>query len=85
MNRAAAAATIGSVTECSTGICGGTPPGVADHPDDGRPWLVGTSVYVHDVLAALDHDGSHARVARALGLTLFQVRVAEAWGQQAQR
>jgi uncharacterized protein (DUF433 family) len=65
--------------DCSTGICGGAPPGVARHPESGRPWLVGTEVYVDDVLSALDSDGSHARVARALGLTLHQVRVAEAW------
>ena len=63
---------------CSTGICGGTPPGVATHPSDGRPWLTGTEVYVDDVLAALEEDGSHARVARKLGLTLYQVRLAEA-------
>ena len=63
---------------CSTGICGATPPGIANHPGDGRPWLVGTEVYVDDVVAALEQDGSHARVARKLGLTLHQVRVAEA-------
>jgi hypothetical protein len=34
---------------------------------------------VDDVLAALEEDGSHARVARGLGLTLYQVRLAEAW------
>jgi hypothetical protein len=65
--------------DCSTGICGGSPPGIAHHPDDGRAWLVGTDVYVDDVIAALEHDGSHARVARALGLTIFQVRLSEAW------
>jgi uncharacterized protein (DUF433 family) len=52
---------------------------VAAHPEDGRPWLVGTSIYVDDVLAALDQDGSHPRVARSLGLTIYQVRLAEAW------
>ena len=66
------------MADCIDGICGGSPPGVAPHPDDGRAWLVGTGVYVDDVLRALDDDGSHARVARALGLTLHQVRVAEA-------
>ena len=64
--------------ECATGICGASPPGVASHPSDGRPWLVGTDVYVDDVIAALEDDGSHARVAKQLGLTLHQVRVAEA-------
>ena len=64
--------------DCSSGICGATPPGIAAHPEDGRPWLVGTEVYVDDVLAALEEDGSHARVAKRLGLTLHQVRVAEA-------
>lgn len=67
------------MTDCTDGICGGAPPGVARHPDSGRPWLVGTEIYVDEVLGALEEDGSHARVARALGLTLHQVRVAEAW------
>jgi uncharacterized protein (DUF433 family) len=67
--------------ECSSGICGGDPPGVTRHPKTGRPWIVGTEVYVEDVIAALELDGSHARVARSLGLTLHQVRVAEAWSQ----
>ena len=66
------------MANCESGICGGAPPGVAPHPDDGRAWLVGTDVYVDDVVRALEDDGSHARVARALGLTLHQVRVAEA-------
>ena len=64
--------------DCATGICGSTPPGVANHLGDGRPWLVGPGVYVDDVVAALEEDGSHARVAKRLGLTLHQVRVAEA-------
>jgi uncharacterized protein (DUF433 family) len=51
---------------------------VADHPETGRPWLVGTDLHVDDVVEALGEDGSHARVARKLGLTLHQVRVAEA-------
>ena len=66
------------MADCIDGICGGSPPGVAPHPGDGRAWLVGTEAYVDDVIAALDQDGSHARVARKLGLTLHQVRVAEA-------
>jgi uncharacterized protein (DUF433 family) len=66
------------MTDCADGICGGSPPGVTEHPSDGRLWLVGTDLYVDDVIAALERDGSHARVARALGLTLHQVRVAEA-------
>jgi hypothetical protein len=74
-----------SVVDCADGICGAGPPGVAPHPDDGRPWLVGTGVYVDDVVAALERDGSHARVARSLGLTVHQVRVAEAWSGLAPR
>ena len=74
----AAAATIGGMADCIDGICGGSPPGVAPHPQTGRAWVVGTDVYVDDVVAALEEDGSHARVARALGLTVHQVRVAEA-------
>ena len=70
------------MADCIDGICGGSPPGVTRHPDDGRAWIVGTDVYVDDVLRALEHDGSHARVARALGLTVHQVRVAEAWSEQ---
>jgi uncharacterized protein (DUF433 family) len=70
------------MTDCSDGICGGAPPGVARHPESARPWLVGTDLYVDDVIGALERDGSHARVARALGLTLHQVRVAEAWSDQ---
>jgi hypothetical protein len=64
--------------DCASGICGATPPGIASHPRDGRQWLVGTELYVDDVIAALEEDGSHARVAERLGLTLHQVRVAEA-------
>jgi uncharacterized protein (DUF433 family) len=71
-----------AVHDCSTGICGGSPPGIAAHPRDGRAWLVGTSVYVDDVLAALERDGSRARVARELGLTHFQVRLAETWHER---
>ena len=67
------------MAECTTGICGASPPGVAPHPDNGRAWLVGTDVYVDDVVEALENDGSLARVSRSLGLTLHQVRVAEAW------
>ena len=66
------------MAECTTGICGAAPPGVAKHPQTGRDWLTGTDVYVDDVVTALEQDGSHARVARKLGLTLHQVRVAEA-------
>ena len=78
----AAAGTIGRMADCIDGICGGSPPGVAPHPDTGRAWLVGTDLYVQDVIAALENDGSHARVARALGLTVHQVRVAEAWAER---
>ncbi len=70
------------MTDCSTGICGGSPPGIAAHPEDGRAWLVGTDVHVDDVLTALEEDGSHARVARKLGLTLYQVRLAEAHSER---
>jgi uncharacterized protein (DUF433 family) len=66
------------MADCIDGICGGSPPGVASHPETGRPWLVGTDVHVEDVLSALEDDGSHARVARRLGLTVHQVRIAEA-------
>jgi uncharacterized protein (DUF433 family) len=66
------------MADCTDGICGGSPPGIAAHPETGRAWLVGTDVYVDDVLGALEDDGSHARVARRLGLTVHQVRVAEA-------
>ena len=66
------------MADCVDGICGGSPPGIAAHPADGRPWVVGTELYVDDVIAALEADGSHARVARALGLSVHQVRVAEA-------
>jgi uncharacterized protein (DUF433 family) len=66
------------MAECIDGICGGSPPGIAAHPEDGRAWLVGTEYHVDDVIRALEEDGSHARVARRLGLTLHQVRVAEA-------
>jgi uncharacterized protein (DUF433 family) len=70
------------MADCIDGICGGSPPGIANHPESGRPWLVGTDVYVDDVVGALEEDGSHARVARRLGLTLHQVRVAEAAAEQ---
>ena len=70
------------MADCTDGICGGSPPGVAAHPRDGRAWLVGTDVYVDDVVRALEEDGYHARVANRLGLTLHQVRVAEAAGAQ---
>ena len=66
------------MADCIDGICGGSPPGIANHPEDGRAWLVGTDVFVDDVIRALEDDGSHARVAKRLGLTMHQVRVAEA-------
>ena len=69
---------MGIMTDCADGICGGSPPGIATHPETGRTWLVGTDLHVDDVVAALEEDGSHARVAAKLGLTLHQVRVAEA-------
>jgi uncharacterized protein (DUF433 family) len=69
---------MGAMADCIDGICGGSPPGIATHPEDGRAWLVGTDVFVDDVIRALEDDGSHARVAGRLGLTLHQVRVAEA-------
>jgi molybdopterin converting factor small subunit len=44
------------MADCIDGICGGAPPGVARHPANGRAWIVGTDLYVDDVLRALENE-----------------------------
>jgi hypothetical protein len=67
------------------GVCGGEPPAIMPHgPDgDGREgWITGTRLYAKDVAAALERSGSEAAVARELGLSGHQVRVALAYWER---
>jgi len=61
------------------GICGGSAPAIMHRGPDGEGWLTGTRVYARDVVEALDRVGSEAEVARELGLSEHQVRVALEW------
>ena len=57
------------------GVCSGNPPTIVAHgPDAG--WLTGTPVHASQVVQALEECGSAATVARQLGLSEHQVRVA---------
>lgn len=52
----------------------------------GAAWLVGTPVEVWQVVLGLERDGSERRVARELGLSEHQVRVAlEYWERHPER
>ena len=58
------------------GVCSGDPPAIARHGPRGEAWIVGTPLYVWQVVEALERCGSPAVVAREIGLTEHQVRVA---------
>lgn len=59
-----------------SGVCSGDPPAIAPHGERGDAWIVGTPIYVWQVIEALERSGSPAVVAREIGLTEHQVRVA---------
>jgi uncharacterized protein (DUF433 family) len=59
-----------------SGVCSGGPPAIARRGERGDAWIVGTPVYVWQVVEALERRGSPAVVARETGLTEYQVRVA---------
>jgi uncharacterized protein (DUF433 family) len=64
------------------GICGGSAPAIIPHGVGGDGydgWITGTQLYVADVIEALDRLGSEGDVARQLGLSEHQVRVAVEW------
>ena len=59
-----------------SGVCSGEAPAVARRAPGGEAWIVGTPLYVWQVVEALDRHGSLAAVARETGLSEHQVRVA---------
>jgi uncharacterized protein (DUF433 family) len=59
-----------------SGICSGGPPAIARRGERRDAWIVGTPVYVWQVIEALERRGSTATVAAETGLTEHQVRVA---------
>ena len=61
--------------------------GAGDHAPRGgwdgyEGWITGTRVYAADVIEAVDRLGSEADVARELGLSEHQVRVAVEWDER---
>ncbi len=59
-----------------SGVCSGGPPAIARRGERGDAWIVGTPVYVWQVVEVLERRGSTATVAAETGLTEHQVRVA---------
>jgi uncharacterized protein (DUF433 family) len=59
-----------------SGVCSGGPPAIARRGERGDAWIVGTPVYVWQVVEALERRGSPTAVARETGLSEHQVRVA---------
>ena len=70
------AASLARVT-CEHGICGSDPPGIA--VVGGRAVLLDTPYEVWQVVAAQERRPSLHELARELGLTMHQVRVALAY------
>lgn len=70
------AASLARVT-CENGVCGSDPPGILVF--DGRAVLVDTPYEVWQVIAAQERVPSPAALARELGLTHHQVRMALAY------
>lgn len=64
---------------CENGICGADPPGIVVR--DGRALLVGTPYEVSQVIDAQERFPSPAALARELGLTHHQVRMALAYAE----
>ena len=62
--------------DCETGLCSFEPPVLVARGPRGVAALLGTGVDVRRVVVALERDGSEPRVARELGLSERQVRVA---------
>lgn len=62
---------------CENGICGSDPPGIA--VVDGRAVLLDTPYEVWQVVAAQERQPSLHALARELGLTQHQIRVALAY------
>lgn len=58
------------------GVCSGGPPAIARRGERRHAWIVGTPLYVWQVVEALERRGSPAAVARETGLSERQVRVA---------
>jgi len=70
------------VSSDDPGICGAGAPAIMPRGPDGEGWITGTRVYAQQVVEALDRLGSEASVARDLGLTEHQVRVAIEWDER---
>ena len=65
------------------GACSAQAPVVAPHGPAGAAWLVGTRVYVWQVVEGLEHEGSLPALAARLGLSDQQVKVALEYHERA--
>jgi uncharacterized protein (DUF433 family) len=65
------------------GVCSGEPPAIARRGPRGDAWIVGTPLFVWQVVEALERRGSPAAVARETGLSERQVRVAADYYERA--
>lgn len=70
------------IMDCPTGVCSSEPPVLVARGARGAASLLGTGVDVWRVVVALERDGSEERVARDLGLSAHQVRVALAYAER---
>jgi hypothetical protein len=59
------------------GVCGGSAPAIAPHPQTGRPSLAGTPYELAEITRALEAESAEV-VARRLGLSAEQVALVEA-------
>ena len=58
------------------GVCSANAPAIVERGPGGPGWITGTRLYAWQVGEAMDRVGSAAAVARELGLSEHQVRVA---------
>ena len=58
------------------GVCSGEAPALAPYGPTRAAWLVGTPVYVWQVVEGFEHEGSLPALAAKLGLTEHHVQVA---------
>jgi uncharacterized protein (DUF433 family) len=66
-----------------SGVCSDGPPAIAPRGPRGDAWIVGTPLYVWQVVEALERLGSTAAVASETGLREHQVRVAAEYYERA--
>jgi uncharacterized protein (DUF433 family) len=68
--------------DCSPGVCSSQAPVLVARGPRGAASLLGTGVEVWQVVRELERDGLERRVARELGLTEHQVRVAREYAER---